>query len=82
MNYHGSSALATAGTGDVLTGLIGGLVAQGGSPIDAACVGCYLHGRSGETAAQTRGVRGVIAGDLLKYMGEPILELEAAAPKK
>jgi NAD(P)H-hydrate epimerase len=82
VNHHGTSALATAGTGDVLTGLIGGLVAQGGSPIDAACVGCYLHGRSGETAARTRGVRGVIAGDLLRYLGEPILELEAAATRK
>jgi NAD(P)H-hydrate epimerase len=82
VNYNGTSALAKAGTGDVLTGLIGGLAAQGGSPIDAACVGCYLHGRAGEIAARVRGVRGVIAGDLLKYLGEPLLELEAAAPKK
>jgi hydroxyethylthiazole kinase-like uncharacterized protein yjeF len=82
VNTHGTSALATAGTGDVLTGLIGGLAAQGGGPIDAASVGCYLHGRAGETAARVRGVRGVIAGDLLRYLGEPLIELEAAASRK
>jgi NAD(P)H-hydrate epimerase len=81
VNYNGTSALATAGTGDVLTGLIGGLAAQGGSLVDAACAGCYLHGRAGEVAARVRGVRGVIAGDLLRYLGEPLLELEAAARK-
>ena len=79
INYYGTSALATAGTGDVLTGFIGGFVAQGAEPLDAACVACFLHGRSGEAAAQVLGVRGVIAGDLLQYLGEPLLELEAAA---
>jgi NAD(P)H-hydrate epimerase len=82
INYYGTSALAKAGTGDVLTGLIGGLLAQGADPLGAACVGCYLHGQAGEVAARTRGVRGVIAGDLLTYLGEPILELEAAAVRK
>jgi hydroxyethylthiazole kinase-like uncharacterized protein yjeF len=82
VNYNGTSALAKAGTGDVLTGLIGGFAAQGGSPIDAACAGCYLHGRAGEVAARVRGVRGVVAGDLLRYLGEPLIELEAAAPRK
>jgi NAD(P)H-hydrate epimerase len=82
VNYHGNSALATAGTGDVLTGLVGGFVAQGASAVDASCVACYLHGRSGEVAARARGLRGVIAGDLLRYLGEPILELEAALPRQ
>jgi NAD(P)H-hydrate epimerase len=82
VNYHGNSALASAGTGDVLTGLIGSLMAQGAGPLDAACVACYLHGRAGEVAARERGIRGVIAGDLLKFLGEPMLELEAASPRK
>jgi NAD(P)H-hydrate epimerase len=82
VNYHGNSALATAGTGDVLTGLIGGLMAQGAPPVDAACAGCFLHGRAGEVAARIRGIRGVIAGDLLECLGEPILELEAALPRR
>jgi hydroxyethylthiazole kinase-like uncharacterized protein yjeF len=79
VNYHGDSALATAGTGDVLAGLIGGLMAQGADVLGAACVGCFLHGRAGEVAARARGVRGVIAGDLLRYLGEPMIELEASA---
>jgi NAD(P)H-hydrate epimerase len=77
INKHGNSALATAGTGDVLTGLIGGMVAQGADPLDAAVVGCYLHGRAAEEASFDLGLRGVIAGDLLEYIGLPVLELEA-----
>ncbi len=77
INDRGNSALATAGTGDVLAGLIGGFLAQGADPLDAACLGCHLHSRAGEEAAFDLGVRGVIAGDLLEYMGLPILELEA-----
>ncbi len=83
VNYNGTSALATAGTGDVLTGLIGGLAAQGRKPAstrrawDATSTGGRGRSRRG-----SRGVRGVIAGDLLKYLGEPLLELEAAAPRK
>jgi hydroxyethylthiazole kinase-like uncharacterized protein yjeF len=82
VNYHGNSALATAGTGDVLTGIIGGLMAQGADALSAGCVGCYLHGRAGEVAARARGLRGVIAGDLLRFLGEPLLELEALASQK
>ena len=48
INASGSSALATGGTGDVLTGLIGSLIAQGAEPMDAACVACFLHGRAGD----------------------------------
>jgi NAD(P)H-hydrate epimerase len=79
INHHGNSALATAGTGDVLTGLIGGLLAQGEDPLDAACMGCFLHGRAGEIASFEMGLRGVIAGDLISVIGEPMLELEATA---
>jgi NAD(P)H-hydrate epimerase len=57
--------------------LIGGLLAQGADPMDAACVACFIHGRAGEFAAEDHGVRGVIAGDLLRYLGAAVLELEA-----
>jgi hydroxyethylthiazole kinase-like uncharacterized protein yjeF len=77
INTSGSSALATGGTGDVLTGLIGSLLAQGASPIDAACIGCFLHGRAGELAAGKEGVRGVIAGDLIPLLGPAMRALEA-----
>jgi len=79
INTTGSSALATAGTGDVLTGLVGSFIAQGATPADAACVGAWLHGRAGDLAAAEWGQRGVIAGDLLRYLGGAVLELEAAA---
>jgi NAD(P)H-hydrate epimerase len=79
INAHGSSALATAGTGDVLTGLVGGLLAQGATPSGAARVACFLHGRAGELAATEMGVRSVIAGDLFLYLGAALIELEALA---
>lgn len=57
-------ALATGGTGDVLTGLIGALLVQGVAPLAAACAGVWLHGRAGGEAAGTYGTAGVVAGDL------------------
>ena len=78
INASGNSALATAGTGDVLTGLIGSLLAQGAQPQDAACVACFLHGRAGELAAAEKGVRGVIAGDLIPLLGPAMRAIEGA----
>ncbi|HEU4928446.1 MAG TPA: NAD(P)H-hydrate dehydratase [Candidatus Krumholzibacteria bacterium] len=80
VNAAGSSALATVGTGDVLAGLLGSLIAQGANPLDAACVACFLHGRTGELAAAEKGVRGVIAGDLMPLLGVAMRSLEARAP--
>jgi NAD(P)H-hydrate epimerase len=62
----GTPALATAGTGDVLAGVIGALLAQGVEMFAAACAGVYLHARAGARAAETLGVsEGVIAGDVI-----------------
>ena len=58
-------ALATAGSGDVLSGAIGALLAQGLSPWDAACLGVYLHGMAGAAAREALGDAGVVAPDLL-----------------
>ncbi|MDQ6823159.1 MAG: bifunctional ADP-dependent NAD(P)H-hydrate dehydratase/NAD(P)H-hydrate epimerase, partial [Candidatus Eremiobacteraeota bacterium] len=63
INTSGHPALATAGTGDVLTGMIATLLAQGLSPVDAARAGAYWHGRAAAYCAEIRPV-GVIAGDL------------------
>jgi NAD(P)H-hydrate epimerase len=63
LNPTGTSALATAGTGDVLSGIIATLLSQGLSPLDAGRAGAYWHGRAGSVAAQTRPV-GVMAGDI------------------
>jgi hydroxyethylthiazole kinase-like uncharacterized protein yjeF len=75
-NLTGSNALATAGSGDVLTGVIGGLLAQGLPPFDAARLGAHLHGAAGDLAAETYGFRSVIAGDVLEFLPQAILELE------
>jgi NAD(P)H-hydrate epimerase len=57
-------ALASAGTGDVLAGTIGGLLAQGLAPFDAACLGVYLHGAAAERVRERLGDAGLLASDL------------------
>jgi hydroxyethylthiazole kinase-like uncharacterized protein yjeF len=68
VNPTGNDGLASGGTGDVLAGLIGGLLAQGARPEAAALAGVYLHGRAADLAAAERGRRGLVAGDLLAYL--------------
>ena len=64
--------MATAGMGDVLAGLIGGLLAQGLAPSRAAAVGACLHGWAGDRAAMRRGQRGLIATDLFEAIAEAV----------
>jgi NAD(P)H-hydrate epimerase len=66
VNVTGNSGMATGGTGDVLTGIVAGLLAQGLAPRDAAQLGVYLHGLAGDLAAAEKTERGMIAGDLLE----------------
>jgi NAD(P)H-hydrate epimerase len=68
VNTTGTSALATAGTGDVLSGIIATLLAQGLAPVDAARAGAYWHGLAGRHAAAARRV-GVMAGDVAEALG-------------
>lgn len=68
LNPTGTAALATAGTGDVLTGTIATLLAQGLAPLDAARVAAYWHGRAGRVAAAERPV-GTVAGDVADALG-------------
>ncbi len=79
VNPTGTSALATAGTGDVLTGIIATLLAQGLAPVDAARVGAYWHGLGGRYAARERKV-GVIAGDIPRYLASALPEPRPAQP--
>jgi NAD(P)H-hydrate epimerase len=60
----GNEGMGTGGTGDVLTGVIGALLAGGETPFDAACAGVYWHGLSGDLVAAEQGARGLLAGDL------------------
>ncbi|MBN1439235.1 MAG: NAD(P)H-hydrate dehydratase [Anaerolineales bacterium] len=72
-------ALAKAGTGDVLAGVVGGLVAQGRERWQAAVLGAYLHGRAGELAAEQAGASdSVMAGDAALYLSRSIAELRHA----
>lgn len=75
INKSGSSALAKAGTGDVLTGIISGLLAQKLYPLDAAIIGTYLHGLAGDIAALNLTKYSVIASDVIKYLPNAIKEI-------
>lgn len=68
LNPTGTPALATAGSGDVLSGIIATLLAQGLTPVDAGRAGAYWHGLAGSLAAQERPI-GVIAGDVADALG-------------
>ena len=68
LNVTGSSAMATGGSGDVLTGVIAALLAQGMSPYDAARAGAYYHGKAGEAAQAALGARAVTADDILRHL--------------
>ncbi len=72
----GNPGMATAGMGDVLTGMITGLLAQGLSPWQAARAGVFLHGFAGDIAAQKIGQAGLIAGDLLACIPQAILKAQ------
>ena len=64
----GNPGMATAGTGDVLTGMLVGLLAQGVPSWEAACAATYLHGAAGDLAADRLGFAGMIAGDLIEQI--------------
>jgi hydroxyethylthiazole kinase-like uncharacterized protein yjeF len=74
LNPTGNPVLASGGTGDVLTGLIGGFLAQRVAPWDAARLGVYLHGLVADYLAEIIGLRGHIAGDLLASFPELLEE--------
>lgn len=76
MNTTGNSGMGTGGTGDVLSGLLGGLLAQGMEPRNAAALGVYVHGRAGDIAAKEKTGRGMIASDLAEYIPAAWAELE------
>jgi NAD(P)H-hydrate epimerase len=76
VNTTGNPGMATIGTGDVLSGVIGGLTAQGMAPCEAAAAGVYLHGRAGDLAAQRYGQRSLLASDLLDLLPAALLTVE------
>ncbi len=77
INTTGNPGMATGGAGDVLTGIIAGLIAQGLNPFDAAGAGAYLHGLAGDLAVRRKGCRGLVASDILDFLPDAILETES-----
>ena len=67
-NPTGNAGMATAGSGDVLTGIITGLLARGHKPREACIAGVYLHGLAGDLAAHDLGEESLVAGDLVRYL--------------
>ncbi|MBC7332055.1 MAG: NAD(P)H-hydrate dehydratase [Synergistetes bacterium] len=75
INPTGNPGMATGGTGDVLTGMIGGLIAQGLTPLEASCAGVFLHGLTGDIVASKKGELPLIASDLLDFLPEALKEV-------
>ncbi|MGC1631812.1 MAG: NAD(P)H-hydrate dehydratase, partial [Gelidibacter sp.] len=77
INSTGNPGLATGGTGDVLTGIITGLICQGYEPLSAALFGVYLHGKSADIAVEDYGYQSMTASHVIDYLGRAYLDLFA-----
>ena len=77
-NTSGNAGLATAGSGDVLTGILTGLLSQGYDEQSACILGVYLHGLAGDLAAEKRSQESMIASDIIEYLGDAFKEIRNA----
>ncbi|MEA3424593.1 MAG: NAD(P)H-hydrate dehydratase [Bacillota bacterium] len=75
LNTTGNPGMATGGSGDVLTGVISSLIAQGMEPLDSAAVGVYLHGRAGDMAAVDKGMHGMTAKTIIEWLPETLIDM-------
>ena len=73
--------MATGGSGDVLTGILLGLLAQGYSPEFASLLGVYIHSTAGDLAAEVIGYEALIAGDIVDNLGEAFEQLRNEEPE-
>ena len=70
INPTGNSGMASAGTGDVLTGMLSGFLGQGLNPLEASILGVYMHGLAGDIAAKSKGEHSLIASDIIDSIPE------------
>jgi NAD(P)H-hydrate epimerase len=82
VNHSGDSTLSKAGTGDVLSGVLGTLLAQGMDRFDAACLAAHLHGRAGEIAGSAMGMRSALARDVVDALPAAIGEHESEGERQ
>jgi hydroxyethylthiazole kinase-like uncharacterized protein yjeF len=68
VNSTGNPGMSTAGSGDVLAGIIAALIGQGNAPVDAAINGVYIHGAAGDAAAEKKSMQGMIARDIISML--------------
>lgn len=80
INATGNQGLATGGTGDVLTGIITGLICQGYDPLQASLFGVYLHGKAADIAVEDFGYQSLMASHVIEYLGQAYLDLFAKPP--
>ena len=81
LNPTGNPGMASGGTGDVLTGMVGALLARGQEPLGALCAATYLHGLAGDLAAREKGEEGLIAGDVVEAIPAAIRAVQRDAPR-
>jgi NAD(P)H-hydrate epimerase len=77
INTTGNPGMATAGSGDVLTGMIAGFLAQGLNPLDASILGTYMHGLAGDSAASEKGMHSLIASDIIDKIPSAFFSLKS-----
>jgi ADP-dependent NAD(P)H-hydrate dehydratase / NAD(P)H-hydrate epimerase len=75
INTTGNPGMATAGSGDVLSGVIAGLLSQGYDPLVSSVFGVFLHGSAGNIAANKRGYEALIASDMIEHLGDAFMDL-------
>jgi NAD(P)H-hydrate epimerase len=76
LNHYPNDGMATAGSGDVLAGMIGGLLGQGAHPFDASLLAVYLHSLAGDLAATQKGHRSMTAQDIIENIGNAFKEIQ------
>ena len=76
INSSGNPGMATAGSGDVLTGIISGLISQGYSPDSSVWMGVFIHGHAGDLAATKQGEQSLIASDIIDNIGPAIVDIK------
>jgi len=76
VNVHGNPGMATAGTGDVLTGIIAAMLGQKLNPVDAAIAGVYIHGVAGDIALESKGIYSLVATDVIESLPNAFRKIE------